>query len=83
LVIETSPEAAEEAVEHICFLADANQLYDHALGVYDPDVALLVAQQSQKVIDRLDIRFESFTANTHRILENIFLICGRFKKCRR
>jgi elongator complex protein 1 len=36
-------------VEHICFLADSNQLYDHALGIYDLDVALLVAQQSQKV----------------------------------
>lgn len=38
----------ERAVEHICFLADVNQLYDHALGLYDLDVALLVAQQSQK-----------------------------------
>lgn len=38
----------EQAVEHICFLADVNQLYDTALGIYDLDVALLVAQQSQK-----------------------------------
>lgn len=38
----------EQAVEHICFLADVNQLYDTALGLYDLDVALLVAQQSQK-----------------------------------
>ena len=38
----------EHAVEHICFLADTNQLYDTALGIYDLDVALLVAQQSQK-----------------------------------
>ena len=38
----------EEAVEHICFLADVNQLYDTALGIYDLDVALLIAQQSQK-----------------------------------
>ena len=38
----------ERAVEHICFLADVNQLYEHALGLYDLDVALLVAQQSQK-----------------------------------
>ncbi|RMX99264.1 hypothetical protein D0868_09634 [Hortaea werneckii] len=41
-------EALESAVEHICFLADVNQLYDTALGIYDLDVALLVAQQSQK-----------------------------------
>lgn len=38
----------ESAVEHICFLADVNKLYDTALGLYDLDVALLVAQQSQK-----------------------------------
>lgn len=38
----------EQAVEHICFLADVNQLYDTALSLYDLDVALLVAQQSQK-----------------------------------
>lgn len=38
----------ERAVEHICFLADVNHLYDASLGIYDLDVALLVAQQSQK-----------------------------------
>lgn len=41
-------ERLEQAVEHICFLADVNQLYDTALGLYDLDVTLLVAQQSQK-----------------------------------
>jgi elongator complex protein 1 len=41
-------EVAEKAAEHICFLADPNQLYEHALGIYDLDVALLIAQQSQK-----------------------------------
>ncbi|KAF2142551.1 uncharacterized protein K452DRAFT_350880 [Aplosporella prunicola CBS 121167] len=39
---------AEKAAEHICFLADVNQLYDTALGLYNLEVALLVAQQSQK-----------------------------------
>jgi elongator complex protein 1 len=38
----------EKAVEHICFLADANKLYDTALGLYNLELALLVAQQSQK-----------------------------------
>lgn len=38
----------EQAIDHICFLADVNQLYDTALGLYDLEVALLVAQQSQK-----------------------------------
>ncbi|KAI1260790.1 elongator complex protein [Xylariaceae sp. FL1019] len=39
---------AEKAVEHICFLADVNTLYDEALGLYHLDLALLVAQQSQR-----------------------------------
>ncbi|KAI0513210.1 IKI3 family-domain-containing protein [Xylaria bambusicola] len=39
---------AETAVEHICFLADVNTLYDEALGLYHLDLALLVAQQSQR-----------------------------------
>lgn len=39
---------AEKAVEHICFLQDVNRLYDHALGLYNLDLALLVAQQSQR-----------------------------------
>lgn len=38
----------DSAIEHICFLADFNRLYDHALGLYDLELALLVAQQSQK-----------------------------------
>lgn len=38
----------EKALEHICFLADVNRLYDNALGLYDLDLALLVAQKSQK-----------------------------------
>lgn len=45
---EGQEERLEQAVEHICFLADVNKLYDTALGIYDLDVALLVAQQSQK-----------------------------------
>ncbi|KAF2840587.1 elongator complex protein 1 [Patellaria atrata CBS 101060] len=45
---EAGDESVERAAEHICFLADVNQLYDHALGLYDLDLALLIAQQSQK-----------------------------------
>ena len=46
---ERNPEEADSAVEHICFLVDVNRVYDCALGLYDLDLALLVAQQSQKV----------------------------------
>ncbi|WZH48120.1 IKI3 family-domain-containing protein [Fusarium acuminatum] len=39
---------AEKAVEHICFLVDVNRLYENALGLYNLELALLVAQQSQR-----------------------------------
>ncbi|KKA27450.1 hypothetical protein TD95_004691 [Thielaviopsis punctulata] len=45
---DENEELAEKAVEHICFLVDVNLLYDHALGLYNLRLALLVAQQSQK-----------------------------------
>ena len=43
-----NPDLADAAIEHICFLADVNRLFDNALGLYDLELALLVAQQSQK-----------------------------------
>ncbi|KAF8476119.1 IKI3 family-domain-containing protein [Kalaharituber pfeilii] len=45
---EENIELAEEAVTHVCFLADANKLYNNALGLYDLELTLMVAQQSQK-----------------------------------
>lgn len=42
-------EQAEDAVEHMCFLTDANQLYNEALGLYDLELTLMVAQQAQRV----------------------------------
>lgn len=47
--IGDNSEHAERAIEHICFLVDVNRLYDTALGLYDLNLALQVAQQSQKV----------------------------------
>lgn len=47
-LIQEDEGMAEKAVEHICFLQDINRLYDHALGLYNLDLALLVAQQSQR-----------------------------------
>lgn len=48
-VSEQNKEQAEDAVEHMCFLTDANQLYNEALGLYDLELTLLVAQQAQRV----------------------------------
>ena len=41
-------EEVEWAVEHICFLTDINMIYETALGMYNLELALAVAQQSQK-----------------------------------
>lgn len=45
---DKSPGLIDAALEHICFLADVNRLFDNALGLYDLRLASLTAQQSQK-----------------------------------
>ncbi|KAI0205480.1 elongator complex protein [Astrocystis sublimbata] len=47
-LMKEDEQLAEKAVEHICFLADGNTLYDEALGLYHLELALLVAQQGQR-----------------------------------
>lgn len=69
---ENHADDPERAIEHICFLADVNKLYDTALGMYDLDLVLLVAQQSQKVWPQCT----EDQSHHYRILENI---CHSFK----
>lgn len=45
---DSNPELAEDALKYIVFLTDVNMLFDHALGMYDFTLVLMVAQQSQK-----------------------------------
>lgn len=33
----------------MCFLTDAHQLFNYALGLYDLELTLMVAQQAQRV----------------------------------
>lgn len=47
-LMQEDEKLAEKAVEHICFLVDVNRVYENALGLYNLDLALLVAQQSQR-----------------------------------
>ena len=64
-LMQEDEKVAESAVEHICFLVDVNRLYDHALGLYNLDLALLVAQQSQR-----DPReYMPFIQNLHKLSE--------------
>lgn len=39
----------EQAITHICFLSDIDKLYDTALGIYDLEISIMIAQQAQKV----------------------------------
>jgi len=41
--------SVEEALKYSLLLVDVNQLYDVALGMYDFELVLLVAEMSQKV----------------------------------
>lgn len=66
VTIDNNSSLVRSAIEHICFLADVNRLYDEALGLYRLDIALLIAQKSQKVSE-----FWGFTDD--RILESICL----------
>ncbi|KAI0142383.1 IkappaB kinase complex, IKAP component [Hypoxylon sp. NC0597] len=80
-LLQEDGQLAEKAVEHICFLADVNTLYDEALGLYHLDLALLVAQQSQR-----DPReYLPFIQNLHQLpeLRRKFAIddhLGRYEK---
>lgn len=38
-----------DALEYLLYLVDVNKLYDVALGMYDFDMVLMVAEKSQKV----------------------------------
>ena len=49
LIADDNSDLVRGAIEHVCFLADVNKLYDEALGLYRLDLALLIAQRSQKV----------------------------------
>jgi len=40
---------ADEALRYLLYLVDVNDLYNVALGTYDFDLVLLVAEKSQKV----------------------------------
>ncbi|KAG7163721.1 putative elongator complex protein 1 [Homarus americanus] len=40
--------SAEEGLRHLLYIADVNELYDVALGTYDFDLVMMVAEKSQK-----------------------------------
>eukprot|EP01027_Heterolobosea_sp_BB2_P015726 GEZU01022499.1.p1 GENE.GEZU01022499.1~~GEZU01022499.1.p1 ORF type:complete len:1152 (+),score=352.16 GEZU01022499.1:132-3587(+) len=80
----TAKAASDKALAYLIFLADVNQLYDVALGMYDFDLVIMVAQKSQK--DPKE--YLPFLANLQRMEPNyqqysIDLHLGRYEKALR
>ncbi|KAL5482011.1 hypothetical protein EMCRGX_G022290 [Ephydatia muelleri] len=88
---------AEEALKYTLFLVDVNQLFDVALGMYDFDLVLMVAERSQKdpkeylpflnELRRLPLHYQRFRIDQHLKRYGKALVhlsqCGaeRFEEC--
>lgn len=87
----------EEAIRHLLCMVDINQLYDIALGMYDFDIVLMVAEKSQKdpkeylpylnSLRRLETNYQRYTIDKylrrfHKALQHIAK-CGqdKFNEC--
>ncbi|XP_068596109.1 elongator complex protein 1 [Brachionichthys hirsutus] len=67
--------SADEALKHLLFLVNVNDLYDHSLGTYDFDLVLMVAEKSQKdpkeyllflnMLKGLEPNYQRFTIDKH------------------
>jgi len=64
----------DDALRHLLYLVDVNDLYNVALGTYDFDLVLMVAEKSQKVSCCL-LFFSSFVD----CFFFCFLFCCRLK----
>jgi len=45
---DANPNAVDEGLRHLLYIVDVNELFDVALGTYDFDIVLMVAEKSQK-----------------------------------
>lgn len=75
------PEIVEDAIKYIIFLSDVNKLYDVALGMYNFQLVLMIAQYSQKASPpppqpRIFFRYKKKAYKpTFRIRKNTSLSC--------
>ncbi|BFZ01620.1 hypothetical protein BsWGS_04659 [Bradybaena similaris] len=94
---KSSDTSAEDALKYLLFLVDVNRLYDVALGTYNFDLVLMVADKSQKdpkeyipflnELRRLEENYRYYTIDKHlkkydKALEHIAR-CGKehFEEC--
>ncbi|XP_067839650.1 elongator complex protein 1 [Heptranchias perlo] len=73
----SDPEAvgAEEALKYLLFLVDVNELYDYAVGTYDFDLVMMVAEKSQKdpkeylpflnKLKKMEINYQRYTIDKY------------------
>ncbi|KAG6444956.1 hypothetical protein O3G_MSEX003635 [Manduca sexta] len=69
------PVGSDEALKYLLYMVDVNHLFDVALGMYDFDLVLLVANKSQKdpkeyipmlnELNEMDENFKCFSINKH------------------
>ncbi|CAH0758252.1 unnamed protein product [Diatraea saccharalis] len=69
------PVGSDEALKYLLYMVDVNQLFDVALGMYDFDLVLLVANKSQKdpkeylpmlnELNEMDENYKKFSINKH------------------
>jgi elongator complex protein 1 len=78
---ESESLTAEKALKYLIFLVDVNKLYDIALGMYDFELVMMVAQKSQKDPKEY-IPFLSKRQNEEKYYRqyNIDKYLGRFEK---
>ncbi len=61
----------KDILEYVCWIADADRLYEFSLATYNLDLVAMVAQQTQKVPI---FEYYTFFKPPNRILRNTFLI---------
>lgn len=84
------PVGSDEALKYLLYMVDVNNLFDVALGMYDFDLVLLIANKSQKdpkeyvpmldELNEMEENYKRFTINKHlkrfdRAVESLVL-CG-------
>ncbi|OWF47940.1 putative elongator complex protein 1 [Mizuhopecten yessoensis] len=81
--------SAEEVLKYLVFLVDVNEMFDVALGTYDFDLVLMVAEKSQKdpkeyipflnKLRKLEGHFQLYTIDEH--LKRYSNALGHISKC--
>uniref|UniRef100_A0A8B9GHK1 Elongator complex protein 1 n=1 Tax=Amazona collaria TaxID=241587 RepID=A0A8B9GHK1_9PSIT len=81
--------SAEEALKYLLFLVDVNELYDYALGTYDFDLVVMVAEKSQKdpkeylpflnTLRKMETNYQRYTIDKY--LKRYKKALGHLSKC--